>query len=50
MFSFFLFVAGGIFGLGWLRDMCRLSDYVDEANLTKQYIEEIKLKMKWNKT
>ena len=46
---YFLFVAGGVFGVGWLRDMVRLRYYVDEVNLTKQYVEEIKVRMKWYK-
>lgn len=44
------FSAGGVFGLGWLRDMCRLPDYVEEANRSKEFLEELKAVMKWNKT
>ncbi|XP_013397686.1 dnaJ homolog subfamily C member 22-like [Lingula anatina] len=41
---------GGIFGLGWLRDMCRLPDYVSEANEDREYCEELKEKMRRRST
>lgn len=32
----------GGFGLGWLRDMWRIPDYVLAANNDKQYMEQLK--------
>ncbi len=34
--------AGGCFGVGWLRDLCRIPEYVDEANNEQQFQEEMK--------
>ena len=40
---------GGYFGMGWLRDLCRIPEYVDDANSDPQYMEELKVKMRRDK-
>ena len=37
---------GGVFGLGWFRDLWRVPDYVDDANEEASYIERFKQKVK----
>ena len=37
---------GGYFGLGWLRDIWRLPEYVKDANNEQGYIEELSIKMR----
>ncbi|XP_023229256.1 dnaJ homolog subfamily C member 22-like [Centruroides sculpturatus] len=38
--------AGGYFGLGWLRDLWRIPEYVQEANGDSYYIEKLVYKMR----
>ncbi|EDO43846.1 predicted protein [Nematostella vectensis] len=40
---------GGVFGLGWLRDLWRIPEYVEDANEDHYYIEELKRKIKLRK-
>lgn len=37
---------GGVFGLGWFRDIWRVPDYVDDANEEPSYVEHLKQKIK----
>ena len=37
---------GGFFGLGWLRDLWRIPEYVDDANEEPYYIEDLKRKIR----
>ncbi len=37
---------GGMFGLGWFRDLWRMPDYVDDANEEASYIDNFKQKVK----
>jgi DnaJ family protein C protein 22 len=39
-------VAAGYFGVGWLRDLWRLPEYVKEANGDPAYEKELSRKMK----
>ena len=40
---------GGFWGLGWMRDLWRIPDYVDEANGEDYFMYELKNKMKRRK-
>lgn len=40
--------AGGYFGLGWVRDMWRLPEYVKDANDDQQYLEKLAKQMRKN--
>jgi len=37
--------AGGGFGMGWVRDLWRIPEYVDDANNDPQYVSELRYKM-----
>lgn len=37
---------GGVFGLGWFRDLWRIPEYVEDANLSPSQVEEMKRKIK----
>ena len=37
---------GGVFGVGWFRDLWRVPDYVDDANEEASYVEQFKQKVK----
>lgn len=37
---------GGVFGLGWFRDLWRIPEYVDDANEERFFVEELKRKIK----
>ncbi len=38
-----------MFGLGCMRDVCRLPDYVAEANQDHEYMNYLKNKMRYHK-
>ena len=40
---------GGVFGMGWLREIGRIGEYVDDANDDPEYMEELTLKMRRKK-
>lgn len=42
--------AGGYFGLGWLRDLWRIPEYVQEANQDPNYLEKLIIKMRKHST
>jgi len=39
---------GGYFGIGWLRDLVRIREYVADHNEDKSYIEKLTKKMREN--
>ncbi|XP_074646691.1 dnaJ homolog subfamily C member 22-like [Tubulanus polymorphus] len=40
---------GGVFGLGWIRDLFRLPTYVNDANDDPEYFEQLRISMKHRK-
>ena len=40
--------AGGVFGLGWFRDLFRIPEYVEDANDDPQFMERLALYMRQN--
>lgn len=40
---------GGVFGLGWFRDVWRIPEYVEDANLSPDQVEELKRKIRRGK-
>ena len=42
--AFFTFVTlGGVFGIGWFRDLFNLPRYVDDVNETPEFMETIRV-------
>ena len=40
---------GGVFGLGWCRDLWRIPEYVDDANEERYFVDELERKVRLRK-